>query len=105
MEYYGLIKISTMNMCDSTQTCGCPLPELENPPPALVASDYIRLKKDRLLYCQYKSVNPTIEVCNKTESLLQPRYKSYQLKQSIERGCFYDQVYCQCLCPKLTCKD
>ena len=98
MEYYGLIKIYTMNMCD------CPLPELVNPPPALVASDYIRLKKDRLLYCQYTTANPSITVCNKNDSLLQPRYKSYQLKQSIERGCFYDQVYCQCLCPKLTCK-
>ena len=100
MDYYGLIKISTMNMCD------CPLEELVNPPPALVASDYIRLKKDRLLYSQYTTANPSITVCTfKTkESLNQPRYKSYQLKQSIERGCFYDQVYCQCLCPKLTCK-
>jgi hypothetical protein len=80
-----------MNMCD------CPLPELVNPPPPLVASDYIRLKKDRLLYGRY--ANPSITVCT-----FQPRYTSYELKQSMERGCFYDQVYCQYLYPKLTCK-
>lgn len=103
MASYGIKKISTMNMCEYIDQC--PLPELVNPPPALVASDYIRLKKDRLLYYQYKVKNPAIAVCNKNESLLQPQYKSYQLKQAIERGCFFDQVYCSCSCPKLTCKS
>jgi len=96
---------NTVVFSETVQTCGnCPLPELENPPPALGASDYIRLKRDRTLFYQYMDKNPTIKVCNKNESLLQPRYKSYQFKQSVERGCFYDQVYCSCLCPKLTCK-
>ena len=97
MEYYGIKKISIMSMCD------CPLPELENPPPALGASDYTRLKKDRILYYQYMDKNPTLAVCNSKKSI-KKTYKSYQFKQSIERGCFFDQVYCQCLCPKLTCK-
>ena len=97
MVYYGIKKIYTMNMCD------CPLPELVNPPPLLVASDYIKLKKDRLLYYQYIDKNPTITVCNKNISQ-KINYTSYQLKQSIERGCWYDKVYCECICPKLTCK-
>ena len=96
-----------MNMgeCYSDKRCpSCPLPELQNPPPALGASDYTQLKKKRLLYYQYKNKNPTIAVCNKNESLYQPQYNSYQLKQNIEYGCFYEKVYCNCECPKLTCK-
>ncbi len=88
-----------MNMAE----CYCPLPELANPPPLLVASDYTRLKKNRILYEQYKNKNPTVEVCNKNKSQ-KIYYNSYQLKQNIEKGCLFEQVYCSCLCPDLTCK-
>jgi hypothetical protein len=111
MEHYGVIKIYTMNMtckCKNllgvtTQLCECPSGDLVNPPPLLVASSYIQLVKNRTLYQQYRTANPTLVVCNKKIS--QPiRYRSYQLKQSIERGCWYDQLYCGCNCPNLTCK-
>jgi len=92
-----------MNMSEYPGCPGCPLPELLNPPPLLGASDYTRLKRNRALYQQFKDKNPTIEVCNKNISQ-KINYTSYQLKQSIERGCWYQTVYCECLCPKLTCK-
>jgi len=90
-------------LSETKELCDCPLPELVNPPPLLVASSYIQMVKNRILYQQYKKANPTLLVCNKKIS--QPnRYRSYQLKQSIERGCWYDQIYCKCDCPNLTCK-
>lgn len=85
--------------------CQCSSPELVNPPPLLVASSYIQFKKNYILYQQYKEKNPGVAVCNKKYSPNKIQYRSYQLKQSIERGCWYNELYCKCACPKLTCKS
>jgi len=90
-----------MNMCN------CTLPErlvsLQ-----LNASNYTQLKKNRILYHQYKEKHPGITVCNKPHNVRNTervRYPSYSMKQSLEHGCWYNEYYCDCNCPNLTCKN
>jgi len=73
-----------------------------NMPPRLDASNYTQLKKNRILYHQYQVANPEIVVCNKNKSQ-KIQYNSYHLKQSIEKGCWYNETYCNCACPSLHC--
>lgn len=53
--------------------------------------NYTNYKKNRLLYQQYASSNPTKVVCNATPTAI---YPSYALKQGVQKGCMYRQMYC-----------
>jgi hypothetical protein len=54
--------------------------------------NYTAYKKNRLLYHQYVSENPTKPVCNTTRP--SATYPSYAWKQGIQKGCMYRQIYC-----------
>ena len=76
-------------------------------PLLLNSSNYTQLKKNRILYHQYKVKYPDNYLCNKPYNIVNKKiqYKSYNMKQTLERGCWYDEYYCNCNCPNLTCKD
>jgi hypothetical protein len=56
-------------------------------PTLTTASNYIAVKKSRVLYNQYSQSN----VCSNTPSAT---YKSYQLRQSIVKGCLWNRRMC-----------
>ncbi len=77
-----------MSMCDCYDSCA----------PLLNASNYTQLKRDRILYREYKKKYPMASVCTKMTTDQKNKYISYHLKQSIEKGCWHDVFYCQCNC-------
>jgi len=60
--------------------------------PFSYGSNYTAYKKNRLLYKQYVEKNPTKPVCNTPTPMA--NYTSYALKQGIQNGCMYQQIYC-----------
>lgn len=60
--------------------------------PFSYGSNYTAYKKNRLLYKQYVADNPTKPVCNTSTPMA--NYTSYALKQGIQKGCMYQQIYC-----------
>lgn len=64
------------------------LPEIPTIKPTLTnASNYIAVKKSRALYHQYTQS----DVCSSTPKAT---YKSYQLRQSIVKGCLWNRQLC-----------
>lgn len=76
-------------MCDSI---GCLVESKPNVFPTICnASNYTKLKKDRILYHQYTTANPTLVVCDATPTAT---YKSYDMRQNILWGCAYNKRVC-----------
>jgi len=77
-----------MSMCDCYNSCV----------PLLNASNYTQLKRNRILYKEYKANYPRASVCTQMTTDQKNKYISYHMKQSIEKGCWHDEYYCSCQC-------
>ncbi len=73
-------------MC-TVETCSPDIPAIM--PTLTTSSNYIAVKKSRVLYNQYAQTNDT--VCSSTPKAT---YKSYQLRRSIVMGCLWNRKLC-----------
>jgi hypothetical protein len=63
------------------------------------ASNYIHVKKNRILYRQYVEKNPEYTVCN--NNILTGKYPSYDLRLQVKKGCLWNQKVCLKNCENL----
>lgn len=82
LKYFNNIEY----MC-TVDSCSPIIPEML--PTLTNASNYIAVKKSRVLYNQYAKTNET--VCSSTPKAT---YKSYQLRRSIVMGCLWNRKLC-----------
>ena len=63
-------------------------------PTIVTASNYTSLKRDRVLYSQYKLHTDKV-ICSENPSA---NYKSYELRRNIKYGCFWNKRICLKTC-------
>lgn len=56
------------------------------------ASNYINLKKNRVLFKQYKEKHSSAIICN--TSMPHASYTSYEQRQNVKRGCWMNEFVC-----------